>query len=291
MQRQDRRIPLVHLRNRLRMATETAREVIRTHGRHVCPRTVRNRLWEFDLCPRRPYVGPNLTPRQRQRRMQWMRAHAPNQFRLADRQRVMFSDESRFSLQQSDRRQREYRRLGERYSDACMREVDRFGGGGSVIVWGGISHGVKTPLVVIQGNLTAVCYQDQVLMPHILPLVNAHNLTFQHDNARPHVTRVYRDFLNKNDVQVLDWPPYSPDLNPIEHLWDALDRRVRKRVNVPNNVAQLQLALIQEWNNIPQRTIDNLVGSTVRRVRAATQPVVDTHAIDTHYSITLGVCV
>ena len=51
------------------------------------------------------------------------------------------------------------------------------------MVWGGISHGVKTPLVVIQGNLTAICYRDQVIMPHILPLVNAHYLTFQHDNA------------------------------------------------------------------------------------------------------------
>ena len=139
------------------------------------------------------------------------------------------------------------------------------------MVWGGISHGVKTPLVVIQGNLTAVRYRDQVLMPHVLPFVNAHNLTFQHDNARPHVARVCRDFLNQNNVQVLNWPLCSPDLSPIEHLWDALDRRVRNRVNVPNNVAQLQLALIQEWNNIPQRTIDNLVGSMVRRVRAATE--------------------
>ena len=51
------------------------------------------------------------------------------------------------------------------------------------MVWGRISHGVKTPLVVIQGNLTAVRYRDQVLMHHVLPLVNAHNLTFQHDNA------------------------------------------------------------------------------------------------------------
>ena len=99
-----------------------------------------------------------------------------------------------------------YRRLGERYSDACVREVHRFGGGGSVI-----SHGVKTPLVVIQGNLTAVRYRDQVLMPYILPLVNAHNLMFQHDNTRPHVARVCCDFLNQNNVQVINWPPYSPD--------------------------------------------------------------------------------
>ena len=112
-QRQDRRIRLVHLRNRLRAATVTAREVIGTHGRRVCPRTVRNRLREFDLRPRRPYVGPNLTSRRRQRRMQWLRAHAPNRFRLADWRRVMFSDESRFSLQRPDRR-RVYRRLGER---------------------------------------------------------------------------------------------------------------------------------------------------------------------------------
>ena len=97
-QRQDRRIRLVHLRNRLRTATETAREVIGTHGRRVYPRTVRNRLREFDLRPRRPNVGPNLTPRRHQRRMQWLRAHAPNRFRLADWRRVMFSDESRFSL-------------------------------------------------------------------------------------------------------------------------------------------------------------------------------------------------
>ena len=81
-QRQDRRIRLVHLHNRLRTATETAKEVIRTHGHRVCPRTVRNRLREFYLRPRPPYMGPNLTPRRRQRRMQWLRAHAPNRFRL-----------------------------------------------------------------------------------------------------------------------------------------------------------------------------------------------------------------
>ena len=146
--------------------------------------------------------------------MQWLHAHAPNQFRLADWRLVMFSDESRFSLQRSNRRQQVNPRLGERYSDACVQEVDRFWGGGSVMVWGGISHGVKIPLVVIQGNLTAIRYRDQVLMPHVLLLVNAHNLMFQHDNTRPHVARVCRDFLNQNNVQVLRLAPIQSRFKP-----------------------------------------------------------------------------
>ena len=143
-QRQERRIRLVHFRNRLKTATEIASE-IRTHGRRVCPRTVRNRLREFDLRPRPPSVGPNLTPRRCQRRMQWLRAHAPNWFRLADWQRVMFSDESRFSLQWSDRRQRVYRRLGEQYSDACVRGRQIWGSGVHNGLGWDFSWGENTP--------------------------------------------------------------------------------------------------------------------------------------------------
>ena len=141
-QRQDRCIRLVHLLNRLRT---DAREVIGTHGHRVCPRTVRNCLQEFDLRPRRPYMGPNLTPRRRQRRIQWLRAHAPKRFRLADWEVVMFSDELRFSLQRSDRRQQVYQHPGERYSDTCVREVDRFRGGVRNGLDGDFSWGENTP--------------------------------------------------------------------------------------------------------------------------------------------------
>ena len=138
------------------------------------------------------------------------------------------------------------------------------------MVWGGISHGVKSQLIVIGGNLTALRYRDEVLRPVAVPLVQQRQLILQHDNARPHVARVCRDFLANNNIVPLDWPPYSPDLSPIEHLWDDLDRRVRRRRNPPTTLAQLRNALLEEWNNIPIRRINALINSMQRRINAAT---------------------
>ena len=80
-----------------------------------------------------------------------------------------------------------------------------------------------------------VRYRDKILRPVAVPLVQQRNLILQQDNARPHVARVCQDFLANNNIAPLAWPPYSPDLTPIEHMWDELDRRVRKRRNPPRN--------------------------------------------------------
>ena len=60
----------------------------------------------------------------------------------------------------------------------------------------------------------------------------------------------------------MEWPPYSPDISPIEHLLDELDKRIRKRQNPPTNRAHLIAALTQELNNIPLRRINVLMDST-----------------------------
>ena len=266
-QRQDRAIRLAHLRNRHLTATETAVDTVGSHNRRIHPKTVRNRLLEFGLRARRPNVGLPLNRARPARRMAWVTAQAPRRFPMRQCRRVFFTDESRFTLSRADGRRRLYRRRGEQFADACVFERDKYGGG-SVMVWGGISHSVKSPLIVVLGNLTAVRYRNEILRPVAVPLVQQYQMTFQHDNARPHVARVCQDFLANKNIVPLDQPPYSPDLSPIEHLWDELDWRVRRRRNTPSTLGQLRKALLEEWENISMRKVNALVNSMRRRIRA-----------------------
>ncbi len=63
----------------------------------------------------------------------------------------------------------------------------------------------------------------------------------------------------------MQWPAISPDMNPIEHIWDELGRRVRKRY-VLNTVDELANALVREWNNLPNALIQTYVNSMRRRI-------------------------
>jgi hypothetical protein len=167
-------------------------------------------------------------------------------------------------LKLSDEWARLYRRRGERFSDSCVLETDRFSGG-SVMKWGGRSHVERTDLKVIDGNLNAARYRDEIIAPIVLPFLRRHRFShvFQHDIARCHVARVSMDFLNDNHIRTLPWPALSPDVKLVKHLRDELGRRVRNGLNPPETLDELRRALIQEWNNIPQTFIRNLIGSTL----------------------------
>ena len=195
--RTDRFITLTHLRRRFQTATSSARQ----YG--ISKQTVLRRLRQArqPIRPRRPYVGQVLTARHRAARLQWAQRHI-----LWGRQqwaRVLFSDESRFNLSHHDGRIRVFRRRVERFADNCLIERDRFGDG-SVMVWGGIMGRRKLNLIVVQGSLNAQGYINQILQPEAIPLLQRHGpAILMHDNARPHVARICRQFLNRNIVNVL----------------------------------------------------------------------------------------
>ena len=142
-QRQDRAIRLAHLRNRHLTSTETAVNTVGSHNRRIHPKTaslVYEPIVLTSVCHSIGHVA----------RVVWLgvKAQAPRRFPMRQWRRVFFTDESRFTLFRADGRRRLYRRCGERFADACVFERDRYGGG-SVMVWGGISHGVKSPLIVV----------------------------------------------------------------------------------------------------------------------------------------------
>ena len=69
-----------------------------------------------------------------------------------------------------------YRCVGEHFHHSCVIERRPFGGG-SVMVWGGISSRGRTAIVVVDGTLTGIRYRDEIIQAHVLPFVQQHNAT------------------------------------------------------------------------------------------------------------------
>jgi transposase len=83
--------------------------------------------------------------------------------------------------------------------------------------------------------MTGIRYRDEIVQPYVIPFIQAqaNNITFQQDNARPHVTRVVREYLTQQNVDLLPCPAVSPVRSPIEHVCDEMERRLRHLPNQP----------------------------------------------------------
>ena len=99
--------------------------------------------------------------------------------------------------------------------------------------------------------------RDGIIEPVFVPYLQQYNVgIFRHDNAPPHTAKHTQNILRIHDVNVLRWPAISPDLFPIEHLWDHLGRQVRERHDV-NNICDLECAWQAEWVKIPLQVCRN----------------------------------
>ena len=136
------------------------------------------------------------------------------------------------------------------------------------MVWAGFSYNHRTPLHFFDNPVNANTHQG-VLQNHVTPLFHQHaELQYlQQDNARPHTARATMMYLQANNIPVMPWPSLSPDMAPIEHVWDELGRRVDSRGR-PDTLQGLRRALTQEWGQLPQAYLQNLVNSMRRRCQA-----------------------
>ncbi|UYV64650.1 hypothetical protein LAZ67_3001497 [Cordylochernes scorpioides] len=234
----------------------------RLNGALLSRITISRRLVANGLHSCRPLRRLPLTPPNRRQRLEWCWARSTW---MTEWHRVVFSDESRFYLSSDSRRVRVWRRRGERSNPAAIVERPTVRQRG-IMVWGAIAYDSRSPLLRIQGTMTAQRYVDDVLRPVTLPyLQGVPNALYQQDNARPHTARISQQALK--DVQMLPWPPYSPDLSPIEHVWDIIGRRLHA-LPQPRSKDELWQMVEREWRAIPQDAIRTLIDSLPRRVAA-----------------------
>ncbi|GFX69275.1 transposable element Tcb2 transposase [Trichonephila clavipes] len=175
--------------------------------------------------------------------------------------------ESRFSLSSDSHRILIWRERGSRNHPSNIIERDRYGGLG-VLVWGGIMLGSRTDLHIFDAcSVNGTRYRNEILLPYVRLFRGAMGLQFlfMDDNAPCYRTVAAEQLLESEDIEHMDWPARSPDLNPIEHVWDFLGRRVAAHTLPPVTIRELRLALQDEWAAMPQQLIDTLILSMGRR--------------------------
>ncbi|GFT87959.1 transposable element Tcb2 transposase [Trichonephila clavipes] len=181
--------------------------------------------------------------------------------------RLHGGDESRFSLSSDSHRILIWRERGGRNHPSNIIERDRYGGRG-ILVWGGIMLGSRTDLHIFDaGSVNGTRYCNDILLPYVRLFRDAMGLQFLFmvDNAQCHRTVASEQLLESEDIERMDWPVRSADLNPIEHVWDFLSRRLAARTLPPVTIRELRLALQDEWAAMAQQLIDTLILSMGRR--------------------------
>lgn len=181
---------------------------------------------------------------------------------------VIFSDESSIRINPGLAMQRVRRFSGcDMYDKKYIRPTTKFPT--TVMVWACISAKGYGRLHICEGNMNSSQY-IQVLESKLLSTIQDHgiqNPIFQQDSAPCHVSKKSKEWIANNEINLLDWPGYSPDLNPIENVWSVFKRKVALKVS--KNKRELIENCIKVWNNeMPNDLSRKLISSMPDRLKS-----------------------
>jgi transposase len=251
----------------------TAVQLKNLHNLHartaVCANTVRRALKNCGLRPINRPKKPRLIPRHKALRLQFARRY--QHWTNEDWKRVVWSDETKVNRIGSDGCRWAWIKPNSLLKDQHVKNTVKFGGG-NLMLWGcmtarGVGYACR-----IDGGMNADLYvgilNDEFLATLRYYKLEPEDIVFQHDNDPKHTSRKATEWLKMKEIEVLDWPPQSPDLNPIEHLWQHLKGRLSTYESEPSSISELWCRVESEWNKIPVQVCTELIESMPRRVDA-----------------------
>lgn len=243
---------------------------LRREGNEIAYRTVLTNLGQIGFRSRRKSKKPFLSKKHRQARYSWARTY--KNWTVDDWKRVIFSDETKINLWNSDGIQFYWTRPGDPVQPFHLQPTVKHGGG-SLMFWGcmtwrGLGYGCQ----IFEGTMKKEDYiniLDTTLKESLEYYgYGQDDYIFQHDNDPKHKAKATQQYLDDQAIEVLPWPAQSADLNPIEHVWNYLKVQIGRREKRPTSVHELWLIVLEEWELIPTDYIQKLYESMPKRVEA-----------------------
>jgi transposase len=234
-------------------------------GVSICHETVRRELKKQGIFAYSPVKRPKLNEN-----------HKISRFNLCNKwsdepeeywEKVIFSDECKFNLHNSDGKTYVWRKQGTGLETRYLKETIKHGGG-FVMVWGCISSKGIGRLVFIEGIMDSPYYK-RILVNNLKRSATSMGLTdfiFQQDNDPKHTSELLREYFERQEIKLLEWPSQSPDLNPIEHVWAHMKRCLAGKSFGTRDELKAELKSI--WNSISSEFTAKLVKSMPRRIES-----------------------
>lgn len=234
----------------------------------VSDRTIRRRLLDkFNLRSHRAAKKPLLTAVQAKKRVLFCKKY--RNWTEKQWQNVLFSDEStfcQFGTHIHRVRRPPGKRFDSRFTVATMKHPQK------LMVWGCFSARGRGSLHFLSPNETVTANKYlEILQSKLLNTMNIQQVNiFQQDGAPAHTAKIVQKWFKDNKVDVLDWPGNSPDLNPIENMWELLKRKLAKKS--PKNLRDVRYWLIHIWcKEISTELCQKLANSMPKRIRDVLQ--------------------
>ena len=250
-------------------AVQVTRALAPITNNNVHPQTMRRHLKQAGMKAVHKQKKPLLTLRHQKNRLDFAIAH--QHWTIDDWKRLVWSDETKINCLGSDGRKWVWKKPGEALTERLVEKTLKFGGG-SVMIWGCMLWDGPGFACKIDGKMDGDLYV-KILDEELTQSINYYGYTkddiiFQQDNDPKHTCKKAKEWFDDHEYNVMVWPANSPDLNPIEHLWEHLKRQLAGYEQSPKGVLELWERIEKEWNAIPAPTCQTLIESMPRRVEA-----------------------